>query len=156
MCVKPLAVLQLFCLLVLWSTQGLTQQGITSFSKIRKSVGICSGDPEGKARDLLLLCLTGNGGRNWRLKAGGERIFIFKSFCGLHFDEEDGDAWRLPIAHTYLFIETIATILKCTIDNVLLSAFWRCLVARHLYHCSITQTVRCTSLATQRNTTIIQ
>ena len=52
----------------------------------------------------------------------GENIH-FLIFCGLPFEEVDGDACCLLNAPTYLFIETIATILKIMIVGVLTSAF---------------------------------
>lgn len=60
--------------------------------------------------------LAGNGGRNGKVNAGGERISIVKYFCGLLFHEVDGDACCLLKAPTYLlFIEYIAMILKIVI-----------------------------------------
>jgi len=57
------------------------------------------------------------------VNAGAERISIFQSCWGLPFDEVDGDACWLLNAPTYLFIETIAMILKIVIVVVLTSAF---------------------------------
>lgn len=43
--------------------------------------------------------------------------------CGLRFDEVDGDGCCLINTRTYLFIETIAMILKILIVGMLTSSF---------------------------------